>query len=230
MTPTVVLVHGAYHDGSCWSLVQDRLTRAGIVSYAVNLPFDSFAGDCAAVRAAVTAAKANGPVLLVGHSYCGLVVSVAGHAADRLLYVAARMPAAGEIPADHTEGWTLSGFRAAVTATPDGGTMLSSCAAELLYNTTDPTLRHWAQQAWRPMRSEVPDHPISDPAWTRVRTRYVACAQDRVVNVAAQRAVAARADDASRIDCDHSPFFSAPAEITAIVEREISAIPAKPGF
>jgi pimeloyl-ACP methyl ester carboxylesterase len=222
MTPTVVFVHGAYHDGSCWSLVRDLLAEAGIASHAVNLPFESFAGDCAAVRTAVTKAKANGPVLLVGHSYSGLVVSVAGHAADRLLYLAARLPAAGEIPADHTEAWTLPGFRTAAVTAPDGGTMLSPSAADLLYNTTDPNLRRFARQAWRSMHSEVPRDPIPDPAWTRIWTRYVVCTQDRVVSVSAQRAVAARANDVSEIDCDHSPFFSAPAELAAIVEREIS--------
>ncbi|GAB2806707.1 alpha/beta hydrolase [Lentzea nigeriaca] len=223
--PSVVFVHGAYHEGSCWSLVRDRLAQAGIASQAVDLPFDSFTNDCTAVRSAVAAAKANGPVLLVGHSYSGLIISAAGHEADGLLYVTARMPAADEIPAD---AWTRPRFRAAITAAPNGDTMLTPSAADLLYNTTHPDLRRSAQQAWRPMRSEVPRHPIPDPAWTRIWTCYVACTQDRVVSVSAQRAVAVRADNTIELNCDHSPFFSAPGELAAVVERAVFAIRTNP--
>jgi pimeloyl-ACP methyl ester carboxylesterase len=227
--PTVVFVHGAYHDDSCWSLVVDRLAAAGVASRAVRLPFTSFSDDCAAVRGAVRTASTRRPVLLVGHSYSGLVVSAAGHAANGLVYVAARMPAAGEIPAELTREWTLPDFQAATFPVPDGGTMLSPSAAELLYNTTDPDLRNSARQTWRPMQSKVPHHPIPEPAWTGRWTLYVVCAQDRVVSVDAQRAVAARADENVEIDSDHSPFLSAPDELTAVLIKAAAAIAGRQG-
>ena len=92
----VVLVHGAYADGSCWSEVIGRLQRAGLTATAVQNPLTSLADDVAATRRIL--ALQDGPTVLVGHSWAGTVISEAGvdPKVSALIYVAARAPDANE--------------------------------------------------------------------------------------------------------------------------------------
>ena len=92
----VVLVHGAYADGSCWSEVVARLQQAGIRATAVQNPLTSLADDVEATRRVL--ALQDGPTVLVGHSWAGTVISEAGvnPTVSALVYVAARAPDAGE--------------------------------------------------------------------------------------------------------------------------------------
>ena len=92
----VVLVHGAYADGSCWSDVIGRLQRVGLKATAVQNPLTSLADDVAATRRIL--ALQDGPTVLVGHSWAGTVISEAGvdPKVSALVYVAARAPDAGE--------------------------------------------------------------------------------------------------------------------------------------
>lgn len=92
----VVLVHGAYADGSCWSDVIGRLQRAGLKATAVQNSLNSLADDVAATRRIL--ALQDGPTVLVGHSWAGMVITEAGvdPKVSALVYVAARAPDAGE--------------------------------------------------------------------------------------------------------------------------------------
>ena len=92
----VVLVHGAYADGSCWSEVIGRLQLVGLKATAVQNPLTSLADDVAATRRIL--ALQDGPTVLVGHSWAGTVISEAGIDPNvaALVYIAARAPDAGE--------------------------------------------------------------------------------------------------------------------------------------
>ena len=92
----IVLVHGAYADGSCWSEVIGRLQHVGLKATAVQNPLTSLADDVAATRRIL--ALQDGPTVLVGHSWAGTVISEAGvdPKVSALVYVAARAPDAGE--------------------------------------------------------------------------------------------------------------------------------------
>jgi pimeloyl-ACP methyl ester carboxylesterase len=92
----IVLVHGAYADGSCWLDVIERLQAAGLHVTAVQNPLTSLADDVAATRRIL--ALQDGPTVLVGHSWAGTVISEAGVDPNisALVYVAARAPDAGE--------------------------------------------------------------------------------------------------------------------------------------
>jgi pimeloyl-ACP methyl ester carboxylesterase len=94
--PGVVLVHGAYADGSSWSEVLERLQRAGLAAAAVQNPLTSLADDVAHARRIM--ALQDGPVVLVGHSFAGTVITEAGTdpRVAGLVYIAARAPDAGE--------------------------------------------------------------------------------------------------------------------------------------
>ncbi|MFJ3054572.1 alpha/beta fold hydrolase [Herbaspirillum sp. NPDC087042] len=92
----VVLVHGAYADGSCWTEVIERLQRAGLHVTSVQNPLSSLADDVQATRRIL--ALQDGPTILVGHSWAGTVITEAGNDAKvaGLVYVAARAPDVGE--------------------------------------------------------------------------------------------------------------------------------------
>jgi hypothetical protein len=70
------------------------------------------------------------------------------------------------------------------------------------------------------MWSRVPQEPITAPAWTRLPSTYVVCTGDRTVRVDAQRACAAQADESIELDCDHSPFFSAPDALAEVLAAQ----------
>ena len=94
--PGVVLVHGAYADGSSWSEVIERLQHAGLAAVAVQNPLTSLADDVAHTRRIL--ALHHGPVILAGHSFAGTVITEAGidPRVAGLVYIAARAPDAGE--------------------------------------------------------------------------------------------------------------------------------------
>ena len=95
-SPSVVLVHGAYADGSSWSEVIRRLQGAGVTATAVQNPLISLADDVAHTRRVLT--RQSGPVILAGHSFAGTVITEAGThpSVAALVYIAARAPDAGE--------------------------------------------------------------------------------------------------------------------------------------
>jgi pimeloyl-ACP methyl ester carboxylesterase len=189
----------------------------GVPGRAIDLPLTSFEDDTDVVREAVREVVRERPVVLVAHSYGGLPVTAGGHSADRLVFVAARMPLAGESPASLTPRWGHPEFRAAWDVDDGGAVMLRPAAREVLYSQSPPDLAELAAQRWRPMWSRVPETPVADPAWLSVPCTYVVCAADRTVRVEAQRDCAKHADDSVEIDCDHSPFFSAPDRLTEIL-------------
>jgi hypothetical protein len=87
---------------------------------------------------------------------------------------------------------------------------LLPAACEALYSAAPPRYAERAAALWRPMRSRVPDTPLDDPAWLTVPSAYVVCAADRTVRPEAQHGCATRAAVHVELDCDHSPFYSAP--------------------
>ena len=118
----VILVHGAWADGSCWAKVIPLLAEKGMNATAVQLPLSSFEADVAAVRRAIKIA--DGDVVLVGHSYAGAVIGEAGNDPKiaRLVYVDAFAPDAGK-----SAGTLFSQFKSAPLSAelrPDAGGFL----------------------------------------------------------------------------------------------------------
>jgi hypothetical protein len=219
-TSTVLFVHGAHLAGWCWLLVMERLAQSGVRSRAIDLPFTTFDDDVRCVRAAIEHARARGAVHVVCHSYAGLPVAAAGHAAEHLTFVAGRLPQPGESPSSKTAEWGVPEFRACMETDGDGVVRLSSRAGQYLFQRTDPSLAELATSRLRPMSSVVPDDPIEDPAWLSVPSSYVVCGDDRAVWPAAQRASAALVGASVELDTDHSPFLSCPHALAAFVASQ----------
>ena len=214
---TVLFVHGAHLHGWCWLLVMDHLAAEGIDCRSVDLPFTGYADDVECVRGAIASAAEDAAVHVVCHSYGGLPVAEAGHAAAHLTFIAGRLPEAGESPAAVTGEWGFPEFQACMQRGEDDVVHLSAAAGPLMFNRTSASLTALAMDRMRPMRSAVPDAVVADPAWRSVASSYVVCADDRAVRPDAQRARAAVVGASIELDADHSPFFSRPRELAAFI-------------
>jgi hypothetical protein len=159
-------------------------------------------------------------VVVVSHSYSGLVAAAGGHGADRLIFVCARLPRPGQSPSALTPRWGFPEFTGGTVVLPDGWFGLSAAARRLLYSGTDAAQAESAMARLRPMRSRVPDDPISEPAWLQVPSSYVVCTGDQVVRPSQQRECAAMVERSIELDCDHSPFYSAPTQLADFILGE----------
>jgi len=206
---SILFVHGSFFSGWTWVPVIERLSRRGLDCHAIELPFTSLADDVAAVQAKVSELSAHG-VTVVAHSYTGITVSAAAHDAQHLVYVAARMPALGESQTELSPKWGNPEFRRCFNIDGDGVMSLSEDATEFLFHRSPPSLAKLAMQYRRTMRSEIPVEPLENPAWLSVPSSYVVCTDDKAVQIDQQRLRAGWSKHSVEIDCDHSPFFSAP--------------------
>lgn len=221
MGSSVLLVHGAYHGGWCWDAVQRGLAEREIRSRAPDLPLTGFGNDVDALRSVVVDLRRSGPVTLVAHSYAGIVAAAAGHQADRLIFVAARLPLPCESQAALTPRWNVHpGLHAATTTDPDGWSRVEAAAQRVFYPDCAPDVAAAAMARLRPMRSAVPADPVDPPAWTHLPSAYVVCARDAVVRVDRQRERAALADHHYELDSGHSPFLSVPEALTRILAEQ----------
>ena len=214
----VVLVHGAYADGSCWSDVIGRLQRVGLKATAVQNPLTSLADDVAATRRIL--ALQDGPTVLVGHSWAGTVISEAGvdPQVSALVYVAARAPDAGE---DYTA-------LAAKFPTPpaSAGLVTSGGFAQL---SEEAFLRDFAGDI-EPAKARIlyaVQGRISDTlfsgkttqaAWRSKPSWYAISTEDRTISPELERFMADRMKAKTiEVKASHLSLISHPHEITNLI-------------
>ena len=215
---SILFVHGSFFSGWTWIPLVERLSQQGIDCHVIDLPFTSLTDDVAVVREKVKELSAHG-VTVVSHSYTGITVSAAAHDAQHLVYIAARMPAVGESQTELSPRWGNPDFRSCLNVASDGELSLTDDAERFLFHRSPPALARIAMRGRRSMRSEIPVEPLDNPAWLTVPSSYVVCTDDKAVQLDQQRLRASWAKNSIEIDCDHSPFFSAPDE-TANFLRE----------
>jgi pimeloyl-ACP methyl ester carboxylesterase len=221
--PTIVLEHGAFADASSWDGVVQRLERAGYPVVAAANPLRGPANDAAYLRSVVR--HIDGPVVLVGHSYGGTVISQAAAGLEdkvkALVYIAAFLPDTGESSLGLTNkfpGSTLGNVIDPVNYTlPDG-----SQGADV-YIEPDKFHRQFAADVpadqarlmaagQRPIAAAALEETI--PSWSLVTT------EDLNIPVAAQRFMSHRAHSrTTEIDASHAVSVSHPDAVTRIVER-----------
>lgn len=227
-----VLVHGMGHGAWCWDLVGAVLGERGVGVTALDLPLTSFEDDVAAVREAVAAAGED--VVLVGHSYGGSVVSGAGHAASRLVFVAAMMPDQGETTGARTGEHPPTRGLAAVRPVNGGAdaVIAPELAADAFYNTCAPEVAAAHVARLRPSATTCFTTPLDDPpAWRTRRSTYLRCLRDQSVHPDLQRFYAERAGaHVVTSDGDHTPMAHSPVAVAdAILLDPVSAVPPGPG-
>jgi pimeloyl-ACP methyl ester carboxylesterase len=215
---TVVLVHGAWHGAWAWSKVVAGLADAGVPAVAIDLPGhgDSTAplGDLAgdADHTAREVASVAGPVVLVGHSYGGAVITQAAAAASNvqhLVYLAAFCIDEGESVSGVAAAWPDQASLGAAIRPADGVfTLAPDLAAGTLYGSCDPDDVAAAIAQLGPQPAASLFQPVSAAAWKTITSTYVVCERDQGVPPSLQRHMAQRCTDVLEWDCDHSPFLS----------------------
>ena len=222
---SIVLVHGSFFSSWTWMPVIERLNTHGVDVTAIELPLTSLAEDANVLRSAIAKASKTGPVTVVCHSYTGITASVGGHGAQHIVHIASRMPAIGESQSELNKDWGNPEFRSCFEFAEDGTMSLTDGADAFLFNRSPRGLSQYAMDNRRSMKSEIPSVPIENPAWKNMKSSYLVCTDDRAVKIEQQRMRAAWADFSIELDCDHSPFFSAPKQTADfILETHLAVV------
>jgi pimeloyl-ACP methyl ester carboxylesterase len=218
----VVLVHGAFADGSGWKPVAEILEHDGYTVYVVQEPETSLEADVAATRIVL---DRSGPCVLVGHSWGGMIITEAGtHAAVRsLVYVAAFQPDVGE-SAGALQGKTPP---AAKSVGPVGGGFVAvkpeafheDFAAEL-----PKSVAHFMSISQVPIAASSFDAKVKATAWSQKRSYAVIATQDHMINPDLERFMSSRAkSETIELTGSHAIFLSHPKEVAALIEKAAKA-------
>ncbi|MCW5714303.1 MAG: alpha/beta hydrolase [Bauldia sp.] len=187
----VVLVHGAWADGSGWQAVYDLLVAAGYTVAIVQNPLTSLADDVAAVDRVL--ARMSGPTILVGHSYGGTVITEAGDnpTVAGLVYVAAFAPDVGE----STFGLLAGGPQPPIEVSADGFAFFQRDAFIVAFASgLDPAFAAFLADVQIPISVEAAGAaPLSVAAWHDKPSWYVMATDDHIIPPDAQRQMATRA-------------------------------------
>ncbi len=217
----IVLVHGAFVDGSGWRSVYDLLTADNFNVSVVQNPTVSLEGDVAATRDLLDVQ--DGPTVLVGHSYGGVVITEAGthDKVASLVYVAAFAPDAGEslgsLIADPPPG-----VPTAPILPPQNGFLLldrdkfaASFAADVSIEDAS-----FMARSQTPLGLDAVGGKISKPAWRSKRSWYLLTTQDGMIPPVAQRSMAERAGSTtSEVASSHAVYLSHPTEVASLIKQ-----------
>jgi pimeloyl-ACP methyl ester carboxylesterase len=226
--PTIVLVHGAFADSSGWNTVAGRLIREGYPVIAFSNPLRGPLADAEYLRQFLSTIA--GPVVLVGHSYGGAVITNAATGnpnVKSLVYVAAYAPAEGESVAaanslggGHTEVIDHLVIRPFPGASPgDADAYIDPAFFPTLFAQDLPrsTTRVMAATQ-RPGALAALLTPSGAPAWDSIPSWYLVARQDRIIPPEAERAMAARAGSTTvEIDSSHVAMMSHPSAVVSLI-------------
>jgi pimeloyl-ACP methyl ester carboxylesterase len=219
----IVLVHGAWADGSGWKRVYDILVKDGYTVSIVQEPETSFRKDVAATKRVL--AQQDGPCILVGHSYGGAVITEAGtdSSVAGLVYIAAHMPDAGENEADDGKRFPSDLSKSgAIKKTADGFTYLDPAQFHE-YFAADLS----AEQAAFMARSQVPNFAdnfkaiITTAAWRSKPSWVLVAGKDRTINPDLERWYATRANS-HKVEvsgASHPVYVSRPKDVCSSDRR-----------
>jgi pimeloyl-ACP methyl ester carboxylesterase len=215
---TIVLVHGAWADGFCWSNIILPLEQCGLKVICAPIPLTSLTDDAAALRR--TLERTSGPVVLVGHAYAGAVIAaVSEDRVKSLVYIAALAPDQGETvakvfyrdephadapklaPDPHGFIWMAEdGFRRAVAHKASADQTNIAAAVQ------------------RPIAVDCIQEPAPTPAWKTKPSWYLLAEEDRMINPKTQRFMAERMGAKVRSHhVDHTPMYTEPSLVTDVV-------------
>jgi pimeloyl-ACP methyl ester carboxylesterase len=225
----ILLVHGGFVDGSGWAAVYRALREQGFTVSVVQNPTTSLADDVQATKRVVAAQ--DGPVILVGHSYGGAVISEAGNdpAVAGLVYIAAFAPDAGESVASLIKDPPPGAPVPPILPPKDGYLLLdrakfaASFAADV-----EPELAAFMADAQVPWGLEALQGAVSQPAWKTKPSWYLVATEDRMIPPAAQRAMSKRAGSTvAEVAASHAVYVSQPDAVVRLIASAARAVGAR---
>jgi pimeloyl-ACP methyl ester carboxylesterase len=224
-SPTVVLVHGAWADGSSWSRVITGLDQAGVAVTAAPIPLTSLADDVDALDRTID--RTDGPVVVVGHAYAGGVIGATTHPRVRaLVYVAALAPDEGETVADvfnrdpshpdqpelapDDEGWIWLPLNAFPKAFAQQGTAEQQAILAAVQ---------------RPIKVQCIQQPVPKPGWKDRPSWYLVAEEDRMINPVTQKFMAGRMHAKVHTHAaDHAPLITRPQTVVEIISEAARSV------
>jgi len=217
-TGSVILVHGAWADGSCWSNIILPLRRHRMNVIAAPIPLTSLSDDAAALRRAIE--RTSGPVILAGHAYAGAVIAAADH--DRvksLVYIAALAPDEGETVADVF--YRAAPHPRAPHLAPDADGLIwmpeEGFANAVAHKASSDQLAI-AAAVQRPIAVQCIQEKTPAPAWKTKPSWYLIAEEDRMILPETQRFMADRMSaNIQSHAVDHTPMHTAPEIVVDII-------------
>lgn len=215
---TVVVVHGAWADGSSWQTIVGPLEERGLNVIAAPIPLTSLSDDAAALKR--TIARTKGPLIVAGHAYAGAVIATANdERVNALVYIAALAPDEGETVAQvfykdetHSQAPQLTPDADGFIWMPDEG-----FANAFAQNATDEQIA-LSKAVQRPINLKCIQEPAPAPAWKSKPTWYLVAEQDRMINPKTQHFMAERMKATVRsFAVDHTPLLTAPDKVVGII-------------
>jgi len=222
----VVLVHGGFVDGSGWEGVYQILRKHGFTVAVVQNPTVSLAGDVAATKRVL--AGLNGPALLVGHSYGGVVITEAGSAPNvaGLVYICAFAPDHGESVSSLLKDPTPGTPAPPILPPQDGFLLLdkdkfaASFAADVA-----PDVAHFMADAQVPWGLEALNGAVTTPAWKSRPSWYLVTTGDKMIPPPVQRVMSKRAGATTvEVDGSHAVYVSKPAAVAQLIEQAAKSL------
>ena len=219
----VVLVHGAWVDGSGWKPVYDILVKDGYDVTIVQIPETSFQDDVAATKRVLD--LQTGPCILVGHSYGGSVITEAGvhPRVVGLVYVAAAAPSVGhfEVEDEEKAPSVLAKTNGAVVATTDGFTFLDPSEFLVLFAPDLPRDRAaFASRSQVMASAKIFRTPLTVAAWETKPSWAIVAADDKIINPEVEKMWYARARSHTTIvpGVGHDVYEARPKEVAAVIK------------
>jgi pimeloyl-ACP methyl ester carboxylesterase len=225
--PNIVLVHGAWADGSCWSAVISKLHERGYGVTAPQFPESSLAADVARLRQVLN--RQTGPTIVVGHSYGGQIMTALNEDAPNvvaLVYIAAFGLDEGESIGALVEGGPPSPALANLDVDALGYAWLPEADfVGHFASDVDPAqakVMHAVQQA---TSLSVFGDVMGHPAWKDFPTWYLVATNDEAIPPDAERAFAARMGATTvEVASSHVPMVSQPDEVVALIEAAVAGV------
>ena len=224
---SIVLVHGAFADGSSWNKVIPLLEAEGFTVTAVQNPLKSLSEDVATTKRVLDAQQ--GDVVLVGHSYGGAVITEAAAGNSKvkaLVYVAAFAPDAGETLGALGERFPAAPLGTAVV--PDSAGFLyidRTKVADVFANDLPKEEAALLAATQKPLAAAIFGEPLKAAAWKSIPSWYVVSTQDKAINPDLERFMAKRMNAKTKeLKASHVSFISNPIEIAKVIESAAASI------
>ncbi len=215
----IVLVHGAFADGSSWAKVIPLLQAKGYNVVAVQNPLSSLADDVAATKRAI--AQQQGPVLLVAHSWAGMVISQAGNdpKVAGLVYISALVPLKGQSAGDTTSGYRPAPGGAQVKPDAAGWLSLTREGFDKDFVPELPAAERAVLYATQgPWNSKALGEKVMNPAWATKPSWCIVDVNDRMVPPQYERDTTKRIHaTATILNAGHVPMLSMPSKVADVI-------------